>query len=48
MNEAISIQELSKLLPAEKTFVAVDKGELYRHLNEMESVIKTLPSHHKV
>ena len=48
MSEAISIQELGTKLPIDKNTVMVDKGELYRHLNDMESVIKTLPRRHKV
>lgn len=52
MSEAISIQELGTKLPIEKPIdkntVVVNKGELYRHLNDMEAVIKTLPRRHKV
>ncbi len=52
MSEAISIpelyQELGTKLPADKNTVVVNKGELYRHLNDMEAVIKTLPRRHKV
>lgn len=48
MSEAISIQELGTKLPIDKNTVVVNKGELYRHLNDMEAVIKTLPRRHKV
>ena len=48
MSEAISLKELGEKLPADKNTVVVNKGELYRHLNDMESVIKTLPRRHKV
>lgn len=52
MSEAISIPELARelgtKLPADKNTVVVNKGELHRHLNDMEAVIKTLPRRHKV
>lgn len=52
MSEAISIPELARelgtKLPVDKNTVVVNKGELYRHLNDMETVIKTLPRRHKV
>lgn len=48
MSEAISIQELGTKLPIDKNTIVVNKGELYRHLNDMEAVIKTLPRRHKV
>lgn len=48
MSEAISLKELGEKLPTDKNTVVVNKGELHRHLNDMESVIKTLPRRHKV
>lgn len=48
MSEAISLKELGEKLPTDKNTVVVNKGELYRHLNDMETVIKTLPRRHKV
>ena len=48
MSEAISLRELGGKLPTDKNTVVVNKGELHRHLNDMEAVIKTLPRRHKV
>ena len=48
MSEAISLKELGEKLHTDKNTVVVNKGELYRHLNDMEAVIKTLPRRHKV